>query len=68
MFAIHRFGPHDIVVDLNALAARTVSFTFPDSMISFGLAFRMREGEEHEPRPYDRSVFGRAGLTSVTET
>jgi hypothetical protein len=59
------FGPHDIVVDLGLFEPETLSFTYPDSMISFGLAFRMREGEEHERRPYHGRVFGAAGLAEV---
>lgn len=58
-------GPHDIVVDLELFAPGTLSFTYPDSMISFGLAFRMRAGEEHQRRPYHGRVFDAEGLASV---
>jgi hypothetical protein len=60
-----KLGPHDIVVDLLALPADRVSYTYPDSMISHGLAFRMRPGEEHERRPYHGRVFDTPGLDAV---
>lgn len=58
-------GPYDILLPLGAFEERELSFTFPDSMISHGIAYRMREGEEKEQRPYHGLVFDLVGIDDL---
>lgn len=58
-------GPYDILLPVDAFEERELSFTFPDSMISHGIAYRMREGEEEEQRPYHGLVFDRVGIDDL---
>lgn len=65
--ALPALGPYDIVVELSAFEPQDLSFTYPDSMVSHGLAFQMRAGEEHELRPYHGRVFDQAGVAAVID-
>jgi len=56
-----------IIVPLERFAADTLSLTYPDSMISYGISHWMRPGEEHERRPYHGEVFRLEEIEAVID-
>jgi len=56
-----------IIVPLERFPSDTLSFTYPDSMISYGISHWMRPGEEHERRPYHGEVFRLEEIEAVID-